>query len=472
MRYISLFSGIEAATVAWEPLGWEPVAFSEIEPYCCRLLAERYPDVPNLGDITKIEWEEVKREYGTVDVVVGGSPCQSFSVAGKREGLRGQSGLMYEFIRAVQELRPRWFIWENVPGALSVERGQAFRQLLGEMADLGYGLAWRVLDAQFFDVAQRRERVFLVGSLGDMSSAEILFDEEGLRRDYQTGRAKRQAITADLEAGLGGVHSYTLKLRHTGTPNIGGGAGALMQTEASGTIGTSQDQTLFQNGCLTPWDGQAVRVFNPYGEDAAPALNAAAAETGTPSKTIIQQSPTYCIQGKVIGRKDKDAPNGSGVNEEVCFTQNTVDVHCVAQQVYSKQHRSMSATDATTYVPSECANTLNTFDVGESRANEIVCMTDTQPNTCIVAGGGALGALTQRMYKDPPVCCFQTSGRSSEPYAQRTAREESQDSPGRRGKSSARSIPSSICVGSDAGKSSVDDDLCGTLHVGGVRRSL
>lgn len=155
MRYVSLFSGIEAVTVATEPLGWEPVAFAEIEPFPCAVLAHNWPDVPNLGDVTKIDWMRFKEEHGTVDVVVGGSPCQSFSIAGGRESLDGESRLMFEYIRAVSEVRPAWFLWENVPGALSV-RDNAFGQLVGEMADLGYGLAWRVLDAQFFGVAQRR----------------------------------------------------------------------------------------------------------------------------------------------------------------------------------------------------------------------------------------------------------------------------------------------------------------------------
>lgn len=162
-RYVSIFSGVEAATLAWEPLGWEPVAFSEIEPFPCAVLAERWPDVPNLGDITKIDWKD--KIDGAIDLVVGGSPCQSFSVAGKREGLKGASGLMFEYIRCVQELRPRWFLWENVPGALTSEDGGAFGQLLSEMDELGYCLAWRVLDAQFFGVAQRRRRLFLVGHL-------------------------------------------------------------------------------------------------------------------------------------------------------------------------------------------------------------------------------------------------------------------------------------------------------------------
>lgn len=191
-RYVSIFSGVEAATLAWEPLGWEPVAFSEIEPFPCAVLAERWPDVPNLGDITKIDWKE--EIDGAIDLVVGGSPCQSFSVAGKREGLKGASGLMFEYIRCVQELRPRWFLWENVPGALTSEDGGAFGQLLSEMDELGYSLAWRVLDAQFFGVAQRRRRLFLVGHLGSESPAEVLFEPDCLSGNPQSSREKRQAL--------------------------------------------------------------------------------------------------------------------------------------------------------------------------------------------------------------------------------------------------------------------------------------
>lgn len=200
MKYVSIFSGIEAATVAWHPLGWEPLAFSEIDPFPSTVLQHHYPDIPNLGDITKIDWSPY---VGAADIVVGGSPCQSFSVAGKREGLAGASGLMFEYIRAVRELRPRWFVWENVPGAFTSERGEAYRQLLSEMDALGYGLAWRVLDAQFFGVAQRRERVFLVGSLGTMRCAEVLFERESLSWDHQSSRQKRQALAEEAQERVG-----------------------------------------------------------------------------------------------------------------------------------------------------------------------------------------------------------------------------------------------------------------------------
>lgn len=193
VRYLSLFSGIEAASVAWGPLGWEPVCFAELDEFPSAVLAERYPEVPNVGDVTKMNWKKYRNK---VDLVVGGSPCQSFSIAGKREGLQGESGLMFEYIRAVREIRPRWFLWENVPGALSSENGEAFRQLLSEMDKLGYGLAWRVLDAQFFGVAQRRRRLFLVGRLGACPPVEVLAEPESLRGDYPSSREERARLTA------------------------------------------------------------------------------------------------------------------------------------------------------------------------------------------------------------------------------------------------------------------------------------
>lgn len=204
MRYVSTFSGVEAATVAWEPLGWEPLAFCEIDAFPSAVLAERFPEVPNLGDIREVDWRKYR---GKADLVVGGSPCQSFSVAGKREGLKGESGLMLEFVRAIREVRPRWLLWENVPGALSSEHGEAFRCLLSSLDELGYGLAWRVLDAQFFGVAQRRRRLFVVGHLGDMRAADVLLEPDCLRGDHPSSRGKRQELAraAGLRAGGDGL---------------------------------------------------------------------------------------------------------------------------------------------------------------------------------------------------------------------------------------------------------------------------
>lgn len=213
MKYVSLFSGIEAATAAWEPLGWEPVCFAEFDEFPSAVLAERYPEVPNIGDVTKMNW---KKYRGKVDLVVGGSPCQSFSIAGKREGLQGESGLMYEYIRAVREVRPRWFLWENVPGALSSEGGEAFRQLLSEMDKLGYGLAWRVLDAQFFGVAQRRRRVFLVGHLGACPPSRYSLSRKACEGIIRRAEKRGKPLPPQLDEALRAQASNSTKGQEPG----------------------------------------------------------------------------------------------------------------------------------------------------------------------------------------------------------------------------------------------------------------
>lgn len=179
MRYVSLFSGIEAASAAWAPLGWEPVAFSEIDPYACKVLERHYPDVPNVGDICEADWSGFA---GDVDLVVGGSPCQSFSLAGLQRALDDPRGrLMFEYVRAVDELRPRFCLWENVSNVLRVDDGAPFRQLLSELDRLGYAVAYRVLRADYFGVPQARRRVFLLGALGDPETcADVLLGDNVL----------------------------------------------------------------------------------------------------------------------------------------------------------------------------------------------------------------------------------------------------------------------------------------------------
>ena len=179
MRFLSVCSGIEAASVAWNPLGWKAHAFSEIEPFPCAVLAHHYPDTPNWGDMTQYkEWTDV-----SIDLLCGGTPCQSFSVAGLRKGLddpRGNLMLTYGAIAA--KYRPKWLVWENVPGVLSSNGGRDFGTFLGMLGQLGYGFAYRVLDAQYFGLAQRRRRVFVVGCLGDWrSAAAVLFEHHSLQ---------------------------------------------------------------------------------------------------------------------------------------------------------------------------------------------------------------------------------------------------------------------------------------------------
>ena len=216
MRYLSVCSGIEAASVAWHHLGWEPVGFSEIEPFPAAVLKHRFPHVPNYGDMTK--FEEWPIEPGTVDLLVGGTPCQSFSVAGLRKGLEDPRGnLMLTYLAIAARLRPRWIVWENVPGVLSSNGGRDFGTFLGALGELGYGFAYRVLDAQYVRVGrwpravpQRRRRVFVVGRLiergaGDgTAAAEVLALREGLQRHIEASGKARKGAAADAEGGARG----------------------------------------------------------------------------------------------------------------------------------------------------------------------------------------------------------------------------------------------------------------------------
>ena len=202
MKYLSVCSGIEAATVAWHHMGWKPVGFSEIEPFPSKVLAHHYPDVTNFGDMTKFkEW----KLDDTVELLVGGTPCQSFSVAGLRKGLADPRGnLMLTYLAMANHFKPKWLLWENVPGVLSSNRGHDFAALLQGMAECGYGFAYRVLDAQYFGVPQRRRRVFVVGCLGDWrSAAKVLFESESLCGDITPRRGEGKEVAPTITRGFG-----------------------------------------------------------------------------------------------------------------------------------------------------------------------------------------------------------------------------------------------------------------------------
>ena len=206
MKYLSICSGIEAATVAWHPLGWTPVGFGEIEKFPCQVLAHHYPDVTNFGDMTKFKEWSIGSD---VNVLVGGTPCQSFSVAGLRKGLDDPRGnLMLTYLAIAAKHRPKWLVWENVPGVLSSNGGLDFASLLRGMGELGYGFAYRILDAQYFGVAQRRRRVFVVGYLGNWRpAAAVLFERHSLQGHPAPSREKGQGIAPTIKAsvGTGGV---------------------------------------------------------------------------------------------------------------------------------------------------------------------------------------------------------------------------------------------------------------------------
>ena len=222
MRYLSVCSGIEACSVAWEPLGWTAAGFSEIEPFPRAVLEHRFgaqavdwdyrhsPQsnvLPLFGDFTKIEEHHV----GPIDLLVGGTPCQAFSIAGKRLGLDDPRGnLTLEYFALARRLRPRWLLWENVPGVLSDDGGRTMGTFLGLVGELGYRGCYRVLDAQFVRVdgfsgavPQRRRRVFFVGHLGDDCRAfPVLFEPESLRGHPAPRREAGHGLASDVAPSL------------------------------------------------------------------------------------------------------------------------------------------------------------------------------------------------------------------------------------------------------------------------------
>ncbi len=193
--------------MAWHPLGWEAVAYSEIERFPSEVLAHHYPSTPNLGDMTKFKEWSIE---SNVDLLVGGTPCQSFSVAGLRKGLDDPRGnLMLTYLAIADKYRPRWLVWENVPGVLSSNGGEDFGTFLGGLGELGYGFAYRVLDAQYFGVAQRRRRVFVVGHLGDWrAAAAVLFERYSLSGHPAPSREKREDPAKCLTRGAGQRYDY------------------------------------------------------------------------------------------------------------------------------------------------------------------------------------------------------------------------------------------------------------------------
>ncbi len=237
MRYLSVCSGIEAATCAWHQLGWTPAAFSEIESFPSKVLAHHYPDVQNLGDMTRFqEWPDDLAP----NVLVGGTPCQSFSVAGLRKGLSDPRGnLALTYLALADRYRPEWLVWENVPGVLSSNGGRDFGAFLGGLVELGYGYAYRVLDAQYFGVAQRRRRVFVVANARDWRrAAAVLFESESLRGDSAPRRETRKDVAPTISA----------------RPSGGGGLGTDFDLDG----GLIARPTADFIGCLNSAGGRAV----------------------------------------------------------------------------------------------------------------------------------------------------------------------------------------------------------------------
>ena len=410
LNYLSVCSGVEAATVAWHSLGWNPVAFSEIEPFPSAVLAHHYPHVPNLGDMTKYkEWKLNE----PIDLLVGGTPCQSFSVAGLRKGLddpRGNLALIY--LGIADKFKPKWIVWENVPGVLSSKGGRDFGAFLGALGELGYGFAYRVLDAQHYGVPQRRRRVFVVGCLGDWrSAAAVLFEQESLLGNPKKSRSKGQETPATTSSGFAidnrSAHAVATRRRNDPTTNT------LIPCTPDGgtTIGSLLARDYKGVGNQDLQDGRGLIVYENHPSDSR------VKEMGDVCQTVTSTWGTgggnipfvgmkaYTLQG---GGATSQNSQGMGWNEDISFTLNKTDVHGVAiafepgiaqreggenrfvedlsptlrsnmgdNQVaaaYRKSRRAQSTNDYETWVDDGKANTINTFDVGDVRTTHAIAV--------------------------------------------------------------------------------------------------
>lgn len=374
LTYGSVCSGIEAASVAWEPVGMKPLWFSEIEPFPSAVLGAHWPQVDNLGDMTKIAAAVRAGDVPAPDLLVGGTPCQAFSVAGLRGGLsdeRGQLTLSYvELADSIDEKReqngeqPATIVWENVPGVLS-SKDNAFGCFLAGLAgeseelkptgekwtNVGYvsgskrTIAWRILDAQYFGVAQRRRRVFVVASARtDICPAEILFEYDSMCGDITPGGETGQTVAALTKNGVGATGADDNQAQAGHLIAFGGGntAGAIDVATACTAHGVRMDfdtETFAVHGSQDPdvnhelahtlgrnhGQENACIAFSckDFGADAtenqSPTLRAG---NSSNSNQNSGQPPAICIQGAVVGRNDNAGPQGKGYQEELAYTQN------------------------------------------------------------------------------------------------------------------------------------------------------
>lgn len=317
LTHASFFSGVGGLDLGFERAGIKTVSFSEIDPYASAVLATHWPDVPNLGDIVKVKEEDIPN----AEIYSGGFPCQDLSVAGKRRGFAGsRSSLAFRFLEILERKRPEWVLLENVPGLLTSNSGRDFARLLDEMGELGFGVSWRVLDAQYFGVPQRRRRVFLIGSYGSLRSEEVLYececgaghsptgDEAGTR---VTGRSRRSSASDCGRIGLRG------------------------------------------NGSSVDADGNRASYELARRLDDREGLESSQEKDGS-----LTGGGSDSPQSERIFRDSGTAP--------------TLDTGRAIPHVYRKSARVSSPGSPETWVDDGLANTVNTFDVGDIRATHIV----------------------------------------------------------------------------------------------------
>ena len=410
----SLFDGIGGFPLAAIHNGITPVWSSEIEQFPIEVTKQRFPSMNHVGDITKIDYTKIP----PVDIITGGSPCQDLSVAGKRAGLKAErSGLFMEQIRITKEMRgederkgrtayairPRFMVWENVPGAFSSSGGEDFRAVLEETARIAndrvsiprpetgkwksagallgeqFSIAWRVLDAQYWGVPQRRRRIFLVADFAGLTAPKILFEQDRLRRDFKESQGSREGVAATAKGGIGDSsknelintdkESTVLCLNDQGGQfmNVSENVTATLRAHMNhhqplvmaklpntqGVITKGNGECILmpeRHTSLTSGGGQAGQgypcvltsgrreptLFENHGKDSryngplekAPTISASYG-TGGNNVPLVRQD--YCIAGNIIDREIKNGGNGFGYQENISYTLNTVDRHAVWQ---------------------------------------------------------------------------------------------------------------------------------------------
>ena len=483
----SLFDGSGGFPLGGLISGITPLWASEIEPFPIRVTTKRMPWIKHYGDVSTISGDNLP----PVDIITFGSPCQDMSVAGKRAGLNGsRSNLFYEAIRIVKEMRcktngkyPRFVVWENVQGAFSSNKGEDFRAVLESLCKIkredyavpkppngkwnnagcimgeNFSLAWRLFDAQYWGVPQRRKRIYLVADFDSRSAGKILFESEGVSgytpqgfRSWQgtAGGAEkspgasslclndhggsRMDVTEDFTATLRAAsnhpplvfENHSQDTRYKGPLNVaqtvlstygtggnnqpfvletpktlkirsgceGGGKGALIQENKSATLSCNNDQTVFVPKCygICSKDSNSMKSDNPHsGFYEAETSRCLDANGGNPSCNQGGMA-VVAVQGSMIGRTEKNGPQGSGIGEDVSFTLNTADRHAVAfsQEAYDK------------YVENNTGSSLRASGGMYGGGSETLVYSTSKNSYHTEAEENLANALVATDYKDPP----------------------------------------------------------------------
>ena len=351
MRHASFFSGVGGLDLGFERAGIKTVSVCEIDPYASSVLAERFPEAPNLGSITEINADDIPE----ADIWSGGFPCQDLSVAGKRAGFAGKrSSLAFTFLDLVERRRPRWIVLENVPGLFSSNNGADFGRLLHEMEQLRYSVAWRTLDARYFGVPQRRRRVFIVASLEPDRAAEVLFECEGCERHPATSWSKGKGITSNPSGGTGGNR-------------FGAVAGQ------SGTT-TDADGMRTTNGMARRLDDQQIVAYQTRVDEKAGNFTINQVEVAN-SLSALWPADTSHRSMTLVSSAEDIISFPSAYSRQPTKFNNVADpltLSAGAPAVFRKSSRAQTNEDSETWVEGDVANTINSFDVGDIRTTHAI----------------------------------------------------------------------------------------------------